>query len=53
MTFVIDKINYGNLDKNYTFFSDIYFCMDIMMEMVREDFLTLFLEVLDQARGIE
>ena len=42
MTFTTDVINYGILDKNYAFFSDIYFCVDIMTGMVREDILTTY-----------
>ena len=41
-TFMIDTIKFWILDKNYTFFSDIYSCMDITMRMVREDILTTY-----------
>ena len=34
---MLDTINYWILDKNHIL-SDIYFCMDIMVGMVREDF---------------
>ena len=40
ITFMSDIINCWTLDKNYAFFSDIYFRMDIIMGMLREDFLT-------------
>ena len=39
---MIDTINYWILDKNYTFLLDVYFCMDIMMGMVKEDILTTY-----------
>ena len=52
-TFMIDAINYWILLKNYTFFLDNYFCIGIMMGMVRQDFYSFFLEVLGHARRIE
>ena len=39
---MIDTINDWILDKKLRFFSDIYFCMDIMMGMLREDILTTY-----------
>ena len=39
---MIDIIKYWILDKNYTFFPDIYFSMDIMMGTVRADKLTSY-----------
>ena len=41
-TYMVDTIIYWNLDKNYTFFSDICFRMDIMMGMAGEVILTTY-----------
>ena len=40
---VYDRCNYLlNFRQKLRLFSDIYFCMDIMMGMVREDILTTY-----------
>ena len=42
LKFMTETINFWSWDKKLHLFLDIYFCMDIMMEMVREDVLTTY-----------